>query len=243
MKDIRQILSSLGLLDSEIKTYLAALKNGASTVMELAKETKLSRQATYTAIEQLTNRGLVSTVQQGKKQLFTAEEPDKLLLYAKRKQDELKEQVQDLKQALPELRLQSGGEKPIVKVFEGKEGIRALLEDTRQSRPKQISEITDSTAMREVLENEDLQPYREALDKAKTVIRTISDWEDLSKDETRNIKRIQLKKNEAGFKSHISVHGDKIALVTFEGKMYTIFIESKALAEAMTKLFDLVYKK
>jgi len=70
MKDITPILKSLGLLDSEVKTYLASLENGPETVLDLAKLTKLSRQAVYSAIDALTERGLMSSALRGKKRYY-----------------------------------------------------------------------------------------------------------------------------------------------------------------------------
>lgn len=239
MKDISKILSALGLLDSEIKTYMAALRNGPSTVLDLTKLTHLSRQAIYTAIEALSHRGLMSSVQHGKKQFYTSERPNKLLSHAKRKETELAEQIKDLENILPELELQAGGEKPVVKVFEGKEGLRAILEDTRASKPLELHEITDVEAMNAILTTEDLIPYKQELGRIGTKIYTFIDT---PKQDEPNIKRVKLSKEEAGFKAHIGVHGDKIALITFEGKMYSIIIENKGLAQGLRTLFQRAYK-
>lgn len=239
MKDVTKILSSLGLLDSEIKTYLSALRNGPSTVLDLTKLTNLSRQAIYTAIEALTHRGLMSSVQRGKKQFYTAERPVKLLSYAQRKEIELAEQIKDLEATLPELELQAGGEKPVVKVFEGKEGLRAVLEDTRTSKPEELHEITDLEAMRTILTSEDLQPLWQEVDRIGTQIYSFIDFD---KPDNDNIKRVKLSKEEANFKSHIAVHADKIILMTFEGKMHSIIIENKGLAQGLRTLFKRAYK-
>ena len=129
MKDISPILKSLGFLDSETKTYLAALSMGPSTVIDLTKQVKLSRQAVYVAIESLTERGIMSSTLIGKKRFYAAEKPEKLLAYAKRRESELDEHVKDLEKAIPDLELRTGGERPSVKVLEGKEGLRAYLVD------------------------------------------------------------------------------------------------------------------
>lgn len=240
MKDIHKILSSLGLLDSEISTYLAALRNGPSTVLDLTKHTRLSRQAIYTAIEALTHRGLMSSVQRGKKQFYTSESPNKLLSYAQRKEQELAEQISDLKLTLPELELQAGGEKPAVKVFEGKEGIRALLEDTREHKPSEVYEITDLEAMNAILTSEDLEPYRQEFRRIGSKIHGINTT---TAKPGEGIMRITLPEDKAKFSSHIGVHGDKINLITFQGKMYAIIIENKGLAQALRTIFKLAFKE
>jgi predicted transcriptional regulator len=240
MKDISPILNTLGLLDSEIKIYKTSLRVGATTVVDLAKKTNLSRQAIYTAIQNLIDRGLMSTVQSGKKRLFTAEDPDRLLEYAKRREDELKNQINDLKKALPELKLQSGGEKPVVRLYEGKEGVRVFLEDVKSVRPNEIDEITDLEALGAVLTAEDLKPLKSIAAQSKPKHRGmyLGKWE-----EKPGYDRISIPSKYQGFNSNITIYQDRVVLVTLEGKIYTIIIESTHLAKTLRILFDLVFEK
>ena len=81
MKKWREILSSVGLTDSEQKVYLSALEAGESSVQHLAKKTKLSRVTVYSVIETLTQHGLMSSVEKGKKTYYIAEPPERLITY------------------------------------------------------------------------------------------------------------------------------------------------------------------
>lgn len=241
MKDISKILSSLGLLDSEIKTYLAALKNGASTVLELTKKTKLSRQATYVAIQNLSERGLMTSVQRGKKQYYAAESPDKLMAYAKRREEELSERISDLKQALPELKLQVGGERPTVRLFEGKDGVHAVLEEFSKEKGanKNVYEITDLDAMYKILSPEDLDQLRNWLKKNK--VTTYGLYSGEGKPTEVEVKRIPLPDKYSGFNSNVIIFGDKIYLITFAGNMYSVILESKPLAQTLRVLFEAAF--
>jgi len=241
MKDITPILQSLGLLDSEVKVYRTSLTLGATTVVDLSKKTQLSRQAVYTAIQNLMERGLMSTIQSGKKRLFTAEDPDRLLEYAKRRENELKNQINDLKEVLPELKLQSGGEKPVVRLYEGKEGVRALIERLSTDKPTEFVEISDLENLYKVISPEELAPIRKAIYKNNPKFRGIYTSKS-AKKETKS-ERIYLSEKYNDFKSDILVYGDKIALITLEGKMYSVIIESPHLANTMRILFDLAFKK
>lgn len=241
MKDITPILKSLGLLDSEVKTYLAAMENGPGTVLDLAKQTKLSRQAVYVAIDMLASRGLMSNALRGKKRYYAAEHPDKLLDYAKRRNQEMHEKVQDLERMVPELELQIGGERPVVRVFEGKEGLRAVMADMRNTKTKESLEIADLEAVYKALTKEDLEAMRDAVKQGGTKVRGL--YAGQAQAHANPIDRIFLPKEAGGFKSHIGTYGDdKIALVTFEGKMYSVIIESKPLAKAMRTLFETAFK-
>lgn len=241
MKDISPILKSLGLLDSEVKTYLSALENGPGTVLDLAKSTKLSRQAVYVAIESLTERGLMSSALRGKKRFYAAEHPEKLLAYAHRHEDEMQERIKDLERMLPELELQSGGEKPVVKVFEGKEGLLAVVAELQKASGQQSFEIADLEALYKVLKPEDLEAMRKQVSKSGTKVRGF--YAGSGKPTTVDVNRHLLPIELGGFKCNIGVYGEeKIALVTLEGKMYSVIIESEALVKTLRILFELAFK-
>jgi predicted DNA-binding transcriptional regulator len=240
MKDIAPILRSLGLLESEVKTYMSALEHGAGTVLELTKVTGLSRQATYVAIESLTERGLMSSALVGKKRQYSAEHPDKLLSYAQRREAEMHDRVTDLERSLPELELQIGGERPAVKVFEGKEGLRALMDDLQVTSSKKIDEITDTEAMYAILSLDDLAPLRKKLAKSKPVVRGI--YTGVAKGKEVAADRYFLPKELWGFKTHIAIYEEKVYFVTFEGKMFSIIIESPAIAKTLRIVFEQAIK-
>lgn len=240
MKDIEPILQSLGFLDSEVKTYLASLQNGPSTVLELTKTTNLSRQATYVVIEELTKRGLMSSVLRGKKRYYVAENPDKLLFYAQRKEGELKDRLRDLENILPELKLQVGGEKPIVKLFEGKEGYRTVINDLASSKPTYLDEIIDVEAKKSVIDFEESRKMLAGLRKSNTKSRALVAG--IPRGTTIDRTRYYLPKEQLDFKSCITIYDNKIAMFTYEGKMHSILIESDALARAMSILFDRAFK-
>lgn len=237
MKDIVPLLRSLGLLESEVKTYLAGFEHGAGTVLDYTKETKLSRQATYAAIESLTKRGLMTSVVHGKKRLYAAEHPDKLLAYAKRREADMKEKIGELERALPELALQMGGEKPMVRVYEGKEGLRAIIEDMRAHPSQNLVEMTDLAAMYKVLSPEDLAHMRTEMKKIHARVKGIYSGTAIQSPE--DIDRFFLPKELGDFKSNIGIYGDKITFVTFEGKMHSVVIESRPLVKTLRILFQL----
>jgi HTH-type transcriptional regulator, sugar sensing transcriptional regulator len=239
MEKIASILKSLGLLESEISTYLAALEKGPSTVIDLAKSSKLSRQATYTAIELLTERGLMSSVVRGKKRFYSAEPPAKLLAYAKRKNAEMHDQVSDLEGLIPDLELMVGGERPVVRVFEGKEGIKTIIQDIQNSASKESYEITDADALFDVLKPEDLKELRGTLQKRNKKIKGI--YAGKVGPKGFNVQRKILSDKEGGFQANIGIYGNSVAMVTFSGKMYSLLIESPQLAKALKILFEHAY--
>lgn len=240
MKDIATILYSFGFLDSEVKTYLASLEYGPKTVLELTKLTHLSRQATYVVIESLTKRGLMSSVLRGKKRYYVAEDPEKLHSYAQRREQDIKEKMKDLERAIPEMKLKMGGEKPAVRLFEGIEGLKTIISDLADMKPDVVMEITDLEALFKVIKPEDTAAILKDLKKVNTKVDGIYSGAPTGK--TLQSTRHFLPKELGGFKSGITVYKNRVAITTFEGKMYSVMIENETIAKVFKILFELAIR-
>lgn len=241
MSDITAILQSLGFLDSEVRTYLASLEYGPGTVLDLTKKTHLSRQATYVVIEALTRRGLMSSVIRGKKKYFIAEDPEKLLFYARRRGADMVEKIKDLERILPDIKLKVGGEKPVVKLFEGKDGLMSIISDIETTKTKEVLEFCDVDAFRAVVRVEDARSIVGKLKKVGTTIRSIYAMSDANLPKIVEGEWYVLPKELGGFKSNIVVYGYKVALISLEGKMHSVIIESEALSNTFRIIFKLLF--
>jgi hypothetical protein len=173
----------------------------------------------------------------GKKRFFAAERPDKLLAYAKRHETEVAEMVKDLSAAVPELELVAGGESLVVRTFEGKEGLKAFIDDVRDTKPADLYEISDLEAVKKIFSEHDLRPALEEVQKHSRDMYFILSGEPFGEGGTKN--RYFLPKTESGFKTDLLIYGDKIAFVTFEGKINTVIVESAALARTLKIIFRL----
>ena len=129
------LLKKLGLSDKEVKVYLKLLEYGAISVRSLAELTGLNRGTTYDILKKLQEMGLVSFYHSDTKQRFVAEDPEKLLKIVHDQEAELRNTGEKIKEAIPELKsLQDkGGNKPVTKLYEGKNGIRMILDDVLES--------------------------------------------------------------------------------------------------------------
>ncbi len=242
MRDISPTLRSLGFLDSEIKTYIAALELGPSTVIEIGNKTKLSRQAIYTAIDSLVKQGLMSSVEKGKKQLYAAESPERLRSVAEAKLKMMEATVKEIKTAADELKLLQRGEKPVVKMFEGKEGILAMSEEMAKSQTKKVDDFVNDDAVSRVFTDEDLLPIKANLDKHNVQTRALV----LTRDKTvptRKSTRIKnITRKDIDFEGEITVFGDKVSLASYKGnKIMGVLIENQEIAQAIRCMFQMAW--
>lgn len=122
------ILEKLGLSEKEAKVYLAALELTQDTVQNIAKKAGVNRPTTYFILKKLMQLGLISTLEKGKKTLFIAENPKEL-------ENLLDERVRDIERGRKELKenmnqllaiYNAKQDKPIVKYFEGADGLEAM---------------------------------------------------------------------------------------------------------------------
>lgn len=244
MYNITPVLQSLGFLESEIKTYLAALENGPGTVLDFTKKTHFSRQATYVVIDSLTKRGLMSSVLRGKKKYFVAEDPEKLLAYAERREIDIREKVGNLKRALPELKLKASGDRPIVRLYEGKESVLAVLNDIVETKLKGkdtfLYEMEDINTFYNGVAHKDVLPMLQKLKRLDIKVKGLYQGTPLGK--TLQGTRYFFPSDIPKFKTSISLYGNKITIQTFEGKVNSIIIESQSLANTLRVLFELGFK-
>ena len=77
-KDLLTALSEIGLKEKEADLYLASLELGPSSVLQLAKTSKLKRTTIYSVIDSLLAKGLMIEEHRGFKKLYSPERPEKL---------------------------------------------------------------------------------------------------------------------------------------------------------------------
>lgn len=125
---LERLLEKLGLSEKEAKVYLATLELGQDTVQNIAKKASVQRPTAYVILEKLMTTGLVSTVQQGKKTLFVAESPKELQNLLEEQKHQIDMHRQELDDAMGQFMAihNASGDKPVVRYFEGEEGLVAL---------------------------------------------------------------------------------------------------------------------
>lgn len=233
--DFFKLLTELGLTPTETRVYLASLKLGPTSVQDIAKVAKLSRTATYDVIASLQERGLMSTFERGKKNYFSAEEPERAIAYFKNRVIDLGEKIETFTRSLTEMKMLSGGERPAVRFFEGREALHALFADLVSVHPKELLELSNIDSVYKDLDPKVLLEARKVLDETKVKIKM------LFKGEQRNprpgAEYCRLLPEFGDFNGEIWIYGNRVAFVQFVGKMMTVIIESKEFADMAGTLF------
>lgn len=125
---MEKILEKIGLSEKEAKVYLAALELGQDTVQNIAKKAEVNRPTAYFILEKLMELGLVSTLEQGKKTFFVAENPKELESLLDRERQQMETRKLELKESMNQLlAIYNAKEgKPTVRYFEGADGLEVM---------------------------------------------------------------------------------------------------------------------
>ena len=125
------IFKKLGLNEKEIVVYLKLLQSGPVSVRNLAELTSLNRGNVYDILKRLQEMGLVSFFHHDTKQNFVAEDPEKIAELLRLREQELKQLEIKVNEIIPELKSlqEKVGERPVTKFYEGKSGVRFILDD------------------------------------------------------------------------------------------------------------------
>ncbi len=133
---IAEQLQSLGLHPNETKVYLALLELGQGTVSDISKAATLNRTTGYDILERLSLYGLASRTTLGtKKTIYVAEAPFRLKQYLENKKHQAEKRLADVGELLPDLQgLYKKENKPVIKFFEGWDGIKNIYWHTLESK-------------------------------------------------------------------------------------------------------------
>lgn len=242
------IFKKLGLSDKETAVYLALLQNGASSVRDLAALTKLNRGSAYDILKSLQELGLVSFFHKNTKQNFVAEDPDKLLKLLNDRQAELKKAESKLKELIPELASlkDKGGDKPVTKFYEGRTGIKFILDDILSSlKESGISEyyVYSAAGVREDVYGA-YPDFNKKRIKNKIKANTISlsaGGGTYGLDERKWLKAEQAN---AGNMTYILIYADKCAFISRDSRNNPVgvIIENKMIYQTQKALFLHLWK-
>lgn len=132
MQQLQKELTECGLSDSEAKIYLALLQNNNLKAGQIAKLTNIKRASTYTTLDSLTKKGLVSVSTDDGIFFFHAEPPTRIKEYLDNQQEKIKKKVQSLQKIQSDLNLLRQKELniPKISIFTGESGVKTLLEQT-----------------------------------------------------------------------------------------------------------------
>lgn len=243
---MEQALQKLDLSTRESKVYLALLGLGPSPLRKIAEEIDTNRGSTYDALKSLMKKGLVSFYDKDKKQHFVAEDPENLIAILREKRREIAHAKKELSKILPELRarFKSGDKKPSVKLYEGRAGAKAILEDLLRvmgSLEKKEYYVYSSANIREHL-YKDFSSFSERRVELGIKVKVVALG---SGGELRGLDERRWLNSKETSPSYILVFGAKVAILSLSEESYltSVLIEDSNLATTQKIIFETIWNK
>lgn len=239
MMDYVSLLRSIGLNESEAKVYLTNLELGPSPAHILVKRSGFSRPATYQAIDMLIEKGLIMSVLRGKRNVYIAESPDRLMSVGQVQVQNLQSKVNDLNSVLDSLKLMQRGDRPVMRFVEGLDGLKMILQDIADTRPESTTEITNVDALRTIFSVEELKSVQGILSDLKSKGRALLAGN--VQFVRKGVEARVLKGNQFNFAGDFIAYGNKLAIVSYKEKLIGVIIESAVIADTFRVLFDFAW--
>lgn len=238
-------LEEIGLSDKEAKVYVALLQVDHDSVLDLSKRTSINRTTIYPVIESLAKKGLVSEIQIDKKIHLKAEPPERLETYVERRKLNFEEQSQRLKDVIPQLKgiQRESGERPVVKYFEGKEGVMSSLEESLSYYGNEGGVnylIYPRDLVEEIFKNE-RPKFVDARKKKKIKIKALYTRKDGDLPNTVDSTRIRIDEEKYPILCDIGIYNENVRINTLGTQISAILIKSKDLAVTLKSLIDLIF--
>ena len=240
-------LESLGLSEKESKVYLAALELGPDTVQNIAKKAGINRPTAYLQIESLKEKGVISEVEKDKKVLYMAESPERLTSLLNQYEKELELKKTELKRILPGLSelFTGAGEKPKVKFYEGRAGIKAIEEEFLDTKSKEIQGFVNVDKIFELFpEYQKGYSSKRVSQGIKSQIiynRSVGPFEKSEDEKMQRTTRL-VDYNDLPINSDITIFGNKVAFLAYKENPIGVLIESREIAETIRSLFKQIWK-
>lgn len=238
--EIRGILEQLDLEGKKADVYLATLELGGTAVIEIAKKAGIKRTTCYDILLDLKKKGLISETIKGKKRLYLAEDPEKI-------QKNLKQKESLFSEILPQLKSihNTGGNKPKIRFYEGKEGLREVYSDTLKYSGEILGFASEDVVR--ILGKDWVENYLKMRVRSGIRARAImpktevieKDYALKDQEQLRSSKLVDPKKYP--FSIEVNIYGySKVALMSSKEETGVI-IESTEIYNTMKLIFELLW--
>ncbi|MEM9254438.1 MAG: helix-turn-helix domain-containing protein [Pseudomonadota bacterium] len=238
-------LSHLGLDKRQVRIYRALHKLGPASIRDVAAEAGVNRGTTYETLKQLVTQGLVSYLPKGRRRVFQAEDPERLLSLGESKQQALAQAMEDLrKNIIPALKQSRTEFSPgNVRFYEGDDGVELVLRDILDSTARQANRayaVISTKTLREHLYRPFPNFTRTRVEKGIEV-RVIAVGE--GGDDAELAERKWLPAGAGTDASYIAIYPPKVAMITLADRNYPVIviIDSAAIASTQQLLFDTLW--
>ena len=240
-----EILIKAGLSLREVKVYTLLLSQGELGASEISEKTNLIRTNVYDVLNSLMKKGVVAYVIRTGKKYFSATDPEKLIDYLNNQEKDLEGTKNSITSILPQLKpVKVDTRKPIIEIYEGKEGMKTILEMSVRESLKTKKEIFGISVQQQKCR--DLAgPYHMRWYKEREKYKIKSRYLMSAEEKIIPVKYTKFKvlPSEAKNPNEIFIFGNTTTQFFFTGGRFTaIVIKNEEITKKYREYFDFLWR-
>ncbi|MBU0598431.1 hypothetical protein KKF61_05610 [Patescibacteria group bacterium] len=235
--NLENILKQYGLTEKQAKVYLACLELGSASVQKISQKAQLARSTCYEVLTGLQRQRFITTFQKKKAKYFTAEDPKKVIQFAR-------ENIERLVQALPEFNALYGEARirPTVRFYQGQESMKLILNEILDEA-KELMAFNSAVDLFNIIP--DFQKFVDKRVKRKIPTRVILRESEKARERQRlgpeQLRAVRIIPNSYKFHGLIFIWKNKIAYFSFKKDLVALVIESDILAQTQAAMFEALW--
>ena len=235
------LLERIGLSAREAAVYIACLEHGPENISAIARFAGQKRSTVHYTIEGLLARGLLILQRKGKRSLYDAQRPQRLLTIAR----EYERALEGLMPKLEALRSPKQPN-PKIQVYEGQAGFLDLYREIYEHAEKPGG-IDFLTAIEDLQEHAPfvLDMYMERLSNAEQYhVRELL-WDTsagrrwLKLERSRSLGHpCRLLPSQNEIRNDFAIFGDRVAIFSFRKRLSAVVIEDRDVVQTMRTMYE-----
>lgn len=240
---MKEKLMKFGLSEKEAKVYLACLELGDSAASEIALKSNLPRTLVYDILERLIDLGLISYSIRESKKLFRASDPEEFLRIIHEKEEAIIKALPELKH----LQKMKGIKRPKVQVYEGKEGMKTVMDDILRSNVKEFLAYGSSKSSIPIIPAF-MEEWHQRRGKQKVFMRVIYNNSKEARERVKAYKHTfsyseyRFMPFKANSPTATLIYGTKVVLQSWTTEPFSVMIEDEEMADNQRRYFEELWK-
>lgn len=248
-RDIQTALEGAGLSEKEIKAYIVLLEMGPQHANAVARAAGISRSNIYYHLEQLKEKGLITTYSNwDNTQFFKAEPANSVVRYLEDQQKTLENKISEVEsvaESLDALAGTGGTQVPSMRIYENVERVEQLYD-----------EIMDSDIMNAIVNIDRVDEFfpkfgakfpelvaERGMDVKELVVDT-----DGAKSYRKSIKGdkhdVRILSKEFNHQTDILIYNNEVAFISYDGGSPSAWVvQNPAIFATQVEVFDELWKK
>lgn len=240
------ILQDLDLPPSSAKIYKELLENGETVARVLSERLHMTRPSTYDHLAILKKRGLVVEKKIENKTYFAVGDVREIGNVLKEKISTLSDHEKMFTTMLPSLLKQSKTDAPVIKFFEGSDGLHFLLNDVLWNKGETIYTMWPHEDMQKVLGKEDLINFNDKRIRSNITVNAL--WPRKMKPTKEYIwngkdaltERRYTPKN-MEWSMGYTIYGNKVSFISSRKEVFGFIVHSEEFALLMKMQFSMLW--